>query len=249
MSQEIKKKINIKFLLDESGSMANMGREPVDGMNNFYEEQKKAGEFISTLAFFNEELKYVHKNKVGSEVERVTYSDFYPRRMTSLYDAIGQMIEDQKEGDSKDSQTIFIILTDGQENNSKKYNSEDIKKLITQMETEYGWKFVYLGANQDSFTSAQNIGINTSHDYDYTQEGYSGLMRQVSVGVSRCVSGASEIVEIDLPSSIRQSENMSSNIVMDNNSLNFNTLSPSYSISDQYEFVLPPVSFSRTFNG
>ena len=44
---------SVTFVMDKSGSMTSMGIEHVDGLNNFYETQKKTGKFKSTLIYFN----------------------------------------------------------------------------------------------------------------------------------------------------------------------------------------------------
>ena len=47
--------------------------------------------------------------------------------------------------------------------------------MITHQRTEYNWKFVYLGANQDSFQVAGKFGINkdTTSNFDSTKKGLS----------------------------------------------------------------------------
>ena len=45
------------------------------------------------------------------------------------------------------------------------------------METEYNWKFIYLGANQDAFTTGANIGFNVHRCNTFNAyEGMGGLL-------------------------------------------------------------------------
>lgn len=177
---------SIVFILDKSGSMENMGKEPVDGLNNFYKEQNENGKFFSTLILFNHKSEIIHENIEGESVKRLEYSDYKPDGMTALYDAIGHGITKQES--VKKENVIFVILTDGHENSSREYNRKEIKEKINKAEKEYGWKFIYLGANQDSFEVGNSIGISTSCDYNYTKAGCREIFREVSSGLSKCIS-------------------------------------------------------------
>ena len=178
--------VSIVFVMDASGSMANMGNEPLQGLNAFYKKQKDSGQFTSTLVFFSNDVTFHHKNIRGEDVPVLSKSDYIIDGMTALYDAIGQSIEYQR--NIKTENVIFVILTDGHENASTSYNKNSIKELITEMEEKHKWLFIYLGANQDSFSVSQGIGIRHSADYAYTPEGCCNILRTISDNVSRCVS-------------------------------------------------------------
>jgi len=177
---------SIVFVLDKSGSMESMVKEPVDGLNNFYKEQNMNGKFFSTLVFFNHKTEFIHENINGEDVKTFEYSDYKPDGMTALYDAIGHAITKQES--IKKENVIFVILTDGHENTSRDYNRKQIKEKITKAEKEYGWKFIYLGANQDAIYVGNSLGISTSCDYEYTQNGCKNIFREVSSELSRCIS-------------------------------------------------------------
>ncbi len=177
---------SIVFVMDKSGSMISMGNEPIDGLNNFYEEQKKVCDFNSTLIFFNEKVSFIYKDKTSKELVNITSKDYIPSGMTALYDAIGKGIDYQRS--IKTDNVIFVILTDGLENSSQEYTKESIRKLIEKMETEHNWKFIYLGANQDSFAVGGGLGIRNTVDFDATPLGCQTLMRGVSETVSHCLS-------------------------------------------------------------
>jgi len=179
-------KVSIVFVMDSSGSMSNMGNEPLQGLNSFYKQQKDSGEFTSTLVFFSNKVTFHHQNLSGKDVPIISTSDYVPAGMTALYDAIGESIELQKS--QKTENVVFVILTDGHENASHKYKRNEIKNLIEEMEKEHKWVFIYLGANQDSFAVGNSIGIRHSADYEYSPMGCLNIMRTVSDTVSRCVS-------------------------------------------------------------
>ena len=177
----------VAVLLDNSGSMHTMGCERIQSLRNLYEDQKKAGPFKSTLAIFSNKMEYIHKDIIGSEIGEI--KDFIPDGMTALYDSIMEItlpfiLDGIKKG-------ILVIITDGLENASNKNNSTSVKTQINILE-KMDWKVIYLGANQDSFTVAKDIGINTSQDYEATPLGFKNMMRAVSEGLSREISGKCE---------------------------------------------------------
>ena len=62
--------ISILFILDGSGSMKVLGNEPIQSMRSFYNTQKETGkEFLSTFITFNDNVKFVHKNIKGNDID------------------------------------------------------------------------------------------------------------------------------------------------------------------------------------
>ena len=176
----------IVFLLDASGSMHSLGDTPCTTFNEFINTQKKElGEFNTTLILFNTDIQLVYKNLNSKDIKDLTTETYKPDYMTALYDAIGFGIETQKESSSNN--VVFVVLTDGAENSSKKYEKDDIKKNIKEME-DLGWKFIYLGANQDAFLVGNDMGISKSQTFEYTQDGLSNIMRTLSSEVSTCLT-------------------------------------------------------------
>jgi hypothetical protein len=183
MSSESSKSLpTIVFLLDASGSMQSLGNTPCTTFNEFINTQKKElGEFNATLILFNTDIQLVYKNLNSKDIKDLTTETYKPDYMTALYDAIGFGIETQKESSSNN--VVFVVLTDGEENSSKKYKKTDIKKNIKEMES-LGWKFIYLGANQDAFLVGNDMGISKTETFEYTQDGLSNVMRTLSAEVS-----------------------------------------------------------------
>ena len=144
---------SIIFILDRSGSMESCRADTIGGFNACLNDQKALGGKIS-LTLFDHEYTPVYSEMDLAEAPLLTMETFQPRGMTALLDAIGSTI---KNWTGSSSPTV-IILTDGFENASNTYTKAHIKDLIEQ-KTKEGWTFVYLGANQDAFTEAGNIGI------------------------------------------------------------------------------------------
>lgn len=174
----------VVVVLDNSGSMESMGPERIQAVRNLYDDQKKSGVFRSTLAIFSNTMSYIHQNTLSSDLKEI--EDFKPNGMTALYDALGEVTESFIVAGTKNG--ILVIITDGVENASCRYTSTLVKSQIGILE-KMGWKIVYLGANQDSFTTGTNIGATLSCDYEATPCGFTNLVREVSHGLCRQISG------------------------------------------------------------
>lgn len=183
MTTETKKNINsIIFVMDESGSMSSMGKEPIDAINEFINEQKQLNPKIPfTLYLFNNKVRKIYDNKPVNSITKFT--DYNPENMTALFDAIGTAITEKL--DTKDNKgVLFVIITDGEENASEKYVKKDtIPALIEKVEKEYEWEVRFLGANIDVFTTGCNMSIKRKHCRAFSQYergSLSGLVRETS---------------------------------------------------------------------
>lgn len=164
-------KTHIVCILDRSGSMNNIISDSIGGFNNFIKKQKELGDDAAlTLALFDDKYDLIYDEVNICDVKDITLNEWYPRGWTRLYDAIGKTINSLKSKENKSDsfyeKTLICIVTDGYENDSKEYNSESIKKMISESEKN-GWEFIYLGANQDAFNEGFKFGMNTSNTYTY----------------------------------------------------------------------------------
>jgi hypothetical protein len=72
------------------------------------------------------------------------------------------------------------------ENSSVEYSYDHIKMMIDRQKTQYGWEFIFLGANIDALATAQRFGIDASRAANYhadkmgTHLNYSTLNKTVS---------------------------------------------------------------------
>merc|ERR1711881_427171 len=86
---------------------------------------------------------------------RLEDGNYNPNNMTALYDAIGETLQNY----SRETDNIMVIITDGEENSSRKFNRDQVQKLIKKYSDDKNWIFHYLGANQDAWKVGQSIGI------------------------------------------------------------------------------------------
>ena len=153
------------LLLDESSSMSVMKNETIASVSRFIEEQKTSAKETGTNVFFTlvkfaSDVETLFRRVPLETVDKVDYN---PSGFTALYKAIGTVIT---ENENETANVVFVILTDGENTlNDSTFNQQCIAKMI-DVKTKAGWKFLFLGANQDQFSSdASKIGLTQQACY------------------------------------------------------------------------------------
>ena len=176
-----KKPTEIVFILDESGSMRHLKDSTISSFNEMLESQKNLDtEFPAylTTVVFSDNMKKICDHKEIHEVENMTSENYNPNGCTALMDTLGKTINEMSEiNKDNDKNVIFIIITDGYENASRKFKREDIKKMI-EAKREMGWNFIFFGANIDSNKEAGSLGIDKKYTSNFaaTKEGMRGCI-------------------------------------------------------------------------
>ena len=162
------------FILDKSGSMSGLESDTIGGYNSMLQKQKVLeGEAAVTTVLFDNHYQLLHDRINIKGIRPITEKEYYVGGSTALMDAIGitinKIVNVQKNTspEEKAEKVIFVITTDGMENASREYNRAMVKKLIERQEKEYGWEFIFLGANIDAVEYAENIGIRADRAANY----------------------------------------------------------------------------------
>lgn len=164
------------FILDRSGSMSGLEEDTIGGFNSFIEKQKKEkGECLVSTVLFNQRSKVIHDRVSLDMIAKMTKEDYFASGTTTLIDALGDAISHIKtvhkyiREEDVPSKTAFVIITDGLENASKRYSSDDVKKMV-KTQKEKGWDFLFLAANIDAVQTAKTYGIEEEFSVDYRND-------------------------------------------------------------------------------
>lgn len=187
------KSTEVVILLDRSSSMNKIRESTVDSINNFITQvQEEPGEGNWTLIQFDDHDSargagemfphVVYERRSDREMRKLELNDFRPRGGTALVDAVCLTIETMKKvylAQENRPGVLIVVITDGQENSSREYRTPQMRSLIAEVQSQYNWSFLYLGANQDAFAEAGKYGIVSNSyggvsnriTYDHTGEG------------------------------------------------------------------------------
>ena len=163
--------MDVVFLLDRSGSMGGIEKDTIGGYNSYIDSQRGKNVKVTTV-LFDDKYEILHNREEIDSIKKLTNKDYYVRGCTALLDAIGKTIREME--DKNPNKVIFIITTDGYENASTKYNKSQIKELIS---VHKDWKFMYIGADIDSYSEGRSLGIKDEFiaNYKKTDRGISKL--------------------------------------------------------------------------
>lgn len=171
--QAVGKPIDISIVLDRSGSMGMRRAEAIDSFNSFLMEQRGVpGKARLSLVQFNHRIETVHEGVKLGAVPDLTEEQYVPSGSTALLDAIGRTALEaekrlkkrakkrMKRGKAVDApDVVFVVITDGLENASRQFSHSSIRDLITRLEKDHNWMFVFLGTTQESVVQAGDLGL------------------------------------------------------------------------------------------
>ena len=154
---------DITMVIDRSGSMQSIQSDAEGGINSFIEQQKQEpGEANVTLVQFDSEYEFVHS---GVPLRQVPAFKLVPRGSTALLDAVGRAINETgarlaaMDEAQRPGLVVFVIVTDGEENSSREFTRDQIRKMVEHQQSAYKWQFTFLAANQDAFAAGGSMGI------------------------------------------------------------------------------------------
>jgi uncharacterized protein YegL len=113
----------------------------------------------------------VVSRKPIEQMEKLTTKNYFANGSTDLNDAIGSSLQAVNsilsEKKKKYRETVIItILTDGEENTSRAYDTATIKAMVKAAE-EKDWSFIFLGVGLDAFAQSSAYGFNAHNTLAY----------------------------------------------------------------------------------
>lgn len=161
----------VSFVLDRSGSMGAIAEPTISGFNEYKDTLIGDNEVVFFLTLFNTMSEIVYDGIPAEKISDLDRDLYNPGGMTALLDAVGDTIdatekwyiknvlEGIRDDEEPEFRVLFVIMTDGAENSSRRFNHGQIKEKIEEKRAE-GWEFLFLGANQDAWLSGTNLGVS-----------------------------------------------------------------------------------------
>lgn len=164
----------IVFIMDKSGSMSGLEKDTIGGFNSMIEKQRKEhGEVIISTVLFDQGTEVLHDRVELSKIKKMTNKDYVVGGCTALLDALGgaihhiNSVQKSLPEDERPEKTLFVITTDGMENSSHIYTYDKVKKMVQKKQDKKNWEFLFLGANMDAISAANDIGIKAERASTY----------------------------------------------------------------------------------
>ena len=181
------------FILDRSGSMNGLEKDTIGGFNSMIDKQRKEeGDCLVSVVLFNQRSDVLYDRISLKEVPKMEDKDYIASGCTALIDALGGAIKHIRSvhkyirEEDVPARTVFVITTDGLENASHRYSSDQVKRMVAEQK-EKGWEFLFLGANIDAVETAKMYGIDRDRAVKYVNDDV-GHLKNFSV-LSKTISG------------------------------------------------------------
>ncbi len=165
------------FILDKSGSMGGLEKDTIGGYNSMLEKQKKLdGECVITTVLFDNHYELLHDRIDVRAIKPMTEEEYFVGGSTALLDAIGRTIhkigtvQKNTAEEYRAEKVMFVIITDGEENASRRYSAAQVKEMINRQKEKFDWEFIFLGANIDAVETAGRFGIDADRAVDYVPD-------------------------------------------------------------------------------
>lgn len=187
------------FIVDRSGSMAGLESDTIGGFNSMLAKQRAIpGECAVTTVLFDHRIETLHDHIDLRAVRDLTQDDYWVRGSTALLDAIGSTIDRvvsrqrHTAAPYRANRVLFVIITDGYENASRRYSLNKVRKMITHEREQYHWEFVFLGANIDAVETADDFGIDPMYaaNFHADSRGMEASFEAVSCAATAVRGGA-----------------------------------------------------------
>lgn len=212
MSDEKTPVTHVLMVVDMSGSMGNLAEDVRGGFNSYKATLAEDAdrEYRLTVTLFDTEFIPLAVDVPLADVPELTAANYMPRGGTALNDAIGRTLAefDLKHGKvRKHERALVVINTDGHENSSKEFSTDQIKSLIAEKDKSDRWGFVFLGAGPTAWQAGGNYGLGhvtlrSAATSAGTRSTYSGLAtasgvfsRGASIGETVAVLGDADGIE------------------------------------------------------
>jgi hypothetical protein len=181
------------LIVDRSGSMASCQADMIGAIDALFEEQAKLdGDCVVDYVQFDDTYELSFRDKPVSEAKAV----LQPRGLTALLDGIGKGVTQlgeklaARDEAERPGLVMVAVVTDGGENASQDWTREAVVDLVKQQTDEYGWDFVFLGANMDAVSVGTSFGFKADKTMTYTINNTGQTVSALNTYASNVRSGA-----------------------------------------------------------
>jgi uncharacterized protein YegL len=194
--------VHVLFVIDSSGSMATKANDVRGGFNAYVEQLREdtASTYRLTAVTFDTQVTTLFTDLALDATPVLDERTYRPGGNTALYDALGVSLAELTSAVRTDSRPygadrmLVIVMTDGEENSSRRFTKEQVVAEMTHREEAGNWTFVYLGADQDAWSAASGLGFTAGNVAGYAGHATRDVFRRLARSTSRYSASAAPSV-------------------------------------------------------
>jgi len=206
------------IILDKSGSMGSLREYAINTFNEQIQTLKKESnspkeitkkilkgstdvtgvETYLSLVSFNDNVDFHTFNQDVNSIKEFPADEYKPNGSTALFDAIGDTIDrftsEIPELNEEDSGALLIVVTDGEENASRRYGGEEgrkkLKARIDELQKTGKWTITFMGAEKVLETAVGRLGLQVGNtmSWDASAAGLTKASRSHTIGTRSYMS-------------------------------------------------------------
>ena len=173
VNEVLVRKKDVIFVIDQSGSMHEWNKMSAarTGALGVFEETINLGDRIAVIGFHSKtltHLKLTEKKGIVSDINKIFKNLKALPFNTRLYDSIALAIEMLREApvirgqESEERQKWVVTLTDGEDNESKKYNPKKISNLIKTIKPPLNFILIGIGPELKKYHRKMTEMVNAT---------------------------------------------------------------------------------------
>ena len=158
--------LHVCVVLDASGSMETVENDVKGTFDAFVAEQsQKPGKTVLDVYQFSNSTERIVRSANLAAFENNLMRNYRCHGLTALNDAVCQAIDElgaefaAMPESERPSDVVVAILTDGEENFSRRFTNADVKERVKRQSEIYDWSFIYLAADIDAFKTGAALGL------------------------------------------------------------------------------------------
>jgi len=192
---------HIAILIDESGSMGGLRRDALEALNNqlttIRNEAFKMNQITDvSILKFNTFVQQLISGVDSQNIQPITAYNYTPTGQTALLDAVGEAIERLDHiqvGLGDDVSYLLIVITDGEENASRRFAISTISDLINKKQATDRWSFVFSVPRGATRTIQHYLRVPAGNiqEWDQTSDGVVVLSSAIAQGTQSYYSARS----------------------------------------------------------
>lgn len=171
--------MHIVIILDRSGSMAHTADDTRGSLHSLAAEYPEA---TFSMVEFGNGIVVTVEDGLGGDLKKA--ADAYrPQGGTPLYDGIAHAFATVVKMNG--AQELIAVITDGHENESRKWTKEHVKVLL-ELAQKAKVGVLFIGANIDAFSEASGLGIARENTLSFAST--RGLSQTLGTALTQSVA-------------------------------------------------------------